>query len=448
MGKTTNRDKERPKGPSEPTKTTPTPKTTPTQAKGSHTNPKVTPQVPKGAVLTQQPSSGAAKSTPIKATTTAPTKVSGNSEVKQAPAKPTTSADANANSFIIPKGGDKRGRDPSLGSKSGQSIVPPPTKQPRTYALAAKGRDFHRVQDQQWPELQLRVYKDTVYHDPISYDEFGVVREIMLKHSLTALEQNPDMGSLFQISSTYYNKLIHCGVYNFANAQAFNWFKKELPTACSGAFRGWSRDEQVTTFVKVFMPQGFDSLSAQDYLKASRLMFKTQGTPDIPWGLINESIHPTEHTRQIIASIPTVTLQAIIAKGVETKEKSGVWKTEGFMAPFKVAVASATDLRNANTINFSHSDLEQGETSVPDEIEMGSDSPPASPARSTTSSTSTQQPLGPELTPSKFPELINDPNLSQAATPEATEDNGDLEKMDFHLLDDAGAGGGSWADEI
>jgi hypothetical protein len=86
---------------------------------------------------------------------------------------------------------------------------------------------------------------------------------------------------------------------------------------------------------------------------------------------------------------------------------------------------------------------------VPEEIEMGSDSPPASPTRSTTSSTSTQPPLGPELTPSKFPELINDPNLSQAATtPEATEDNGDLENMDFHLLDDAGAGGGSWADEI
>jgi hypothetical protein len=256
------------------------------------------------------------------------------------------------------------------------------------------------------------VYKNTVYHEPISYDEFGVVREIMLKHSLTSLEQNPDMGSLFQISSTYYNKLIHCGVYNFANAQALNWFKKELPKACSEAFRGWTRDEQVTTFVKVFVPQGFDTLSAQDYLKASMLMFRTQGTPDIPWGLINESIHPTKHTRQIIVSIPTVTLQVIQARGVETKENSGVWKMEGFMAPLKLAVASATDLRNANSVYTSHSDLEQGDTSVPEEIETGSDSPPAPPARSTTSSTSTQPPLGPELTPSKFPELIKDPNLS------------------------------------
>ena len=117
------------------------------------------------------------------------------------------------------------------------------------------------------------------------------------------------------------------------------------------------------------------------------------------------------------------------------------------MAPFKLAVASATDLRNANQSNTSHSDLEQGDTSVPEEIEMGSDSPPASPTCSTTSSTSTQPPLGPELTPSKFPELINDPNLSQAATSEATEDNGDLENMDL-LLNDAGAGGGSWADDI
>jgi hypothetical protein len=122
MGKTTNRDKERPKGPSDPTKTAHTPKTTPTQAKGSHTNPKVTPQVPKGAVLTQQSGSGAAKSTPIKiptkATTTAPTKVSGCSEVKQAPAKPTTSANANANSFVIPKGGDNRGRAQNPGKVS------------------------------------------------------------------------------------------------------------------------------------------------------------------------------------------------------------------------------------------------------------------------------------------------------------------------------------------
>ncbi len=118
------------------------------------------------------------------------------------------------------------------------------------------------------------------------------------------------------------------------------------------------------------------------------------------------------------------------------------------MAPFKVAVASATDLRNANSFNASLSDLEQEDTSVQEEVEMGSDSPPASPARSTTtSSTSSQPPLGPELTPSKFPELINDPNLSQAAISEATEDNGDLENMDL-LLDDAGAGGGSWADDI
>jgi hypothetical protein len=294
------------------------------------------------------------------------------------------------------------------------------------------------------------VYKNTTYHEPISYDEFGAVREVMLRRSLSFLEENPDQGSLLQISSTYYNKLIHCGVYNFANIQALNWFKRELPVACDGAVRGWTNDEQVTTFLKIFMPQGFDSLEAQDYLKASRLMFRTQGTPDIPWGLINEIIHPTKHTRQIIASIPTTTLQVIQSRGSETKEGSGVWKADGFMAPFKVTVASASDLRSANnyTSTPNTSEQEQVETPLPEETEMESYSPSASLGRSSTSSSS-PLPLGPELTPSKFPELINDPNLATTAAPEATEEEQvDDDNMDFRLLDKDTPGGSSWADEI
>ncbi len=165
-----------------------------------------------------------------------------------------------------------------------------------------------------------------------------------MRHSLEYLEANLEMGLVMQISSTYYNKLIHCGVYNFAHMEALNWFKQELPKACAQAFRGWTKDEQVTTFVKIFVPQGFETLSASDYLKASRLMFRWIETPDIPWGLINESIHPTKHTRQIIASIPTVTLQVIQGRGTETKEGSGVWKADGCMAPFKVTIASTSDM--------------------------------------------------------------------------------------------------------
>jgi len=317
-------------------------------------------------------------------------------------------------------------------------MVPPPSKQPRTYANAAKGHE-HRVQEHHWPELQLRVYKNTIYHEPVSYDDFGAVREAMLRHSLSFFEENPDQGTLLQISSTYYNKLIHCGVYNFSNTQALNWFKQELPKACQQAYRGWTRDEQVTTFVKIFMPNGFESLQAQDYLKASRLMFRSNNAPDIPWGLINESIHPTKHTRQIIASIPTATLQVIQARGTESDR--GVWKADGFLAPFKIAIASAHDLRSANaatTPNASfEQELDQVDTPLPDEAMVGT--PMTSPTHSTTSSTSNRScPLGPELTPSTLPELINDPLLSEAtvATEENDSNQNEEENMDFRLLDE------------
>jgi len=452
MSKKSKKDKERASTPSDsnPKDTTNKPNQTP--AKEAHNIPKATPQVPKGAMPSQlprpvlPPSNQPAKSS---------TGQSGGGFAKPAAgqpggsiAKPTSGQ--SGGSFHIPKGGDKRGRDPSQGSKS--SIIPPPTKQPRTYANAAKGRELHRVQDHQWPDLQLRVYKNTAYHEPLSYDDFAVVREVMLQHSLAFLESNPDQGSLLNIASTYYNKLIHCGVYNFANENALNWFKQELPLACNHAFRGWTKDEQVTTFVKIFMPQGFESLSAQNYLKASRLMFRSALTQDIPWGLINESIHPTKHTRQIIASIPTATLQVIQAKGVETSEGSGVWKADGFLAPFKVTVASASDLRNANAANNSNPNPEQDQAELSAESEAAMVSPPASPARSTSSKSSSASslppPLGPELTPDKLPGLVNDQLLSAATNTEISGDNethGE-EVMDFGLLDDDA--GGSWADEV
>jgi hypothetical protein len=336
-----NRDKEKPSGHSESAKTT-TAMSTP--AKAAHTNPKATPQVPKGTVPSPQPTTSS--KLPTSLPTTKP---------------PTPGASNNGGNFQIPKGGDKRARDPSQSSKTSiQSIIPPPTKQQKTYASAAAKSHANKTHDHQWPDLQLRVYKDMVYHEPISYDNFTEVRERMMDHSLAFLEKHPDKGSYLQITSTYYNKLIHCGVYNFANIHALNWFKRELPKACFQAYRGWTNDEQVTTFVKIFVPQGFEKLPAHDYLKASRLMFRSQNAPDIPWGLINESFHPKKHTRQIIASIPTATLQVIQARGAETSEGSGVWKADGFLAPFKVTVASASDMRNANTANNSDQNMEQG----------------------------------------------------------------------------------------
>jgi hypothetical protein len=411
-----------------------------TPAKAAHINPKATPQVPKGAVPSQQPTMSSKLSTWLP--TTKP---------------PMPSASNSGGNFQIPKGGDKRARDPSQGSKiSVQSIIPPPTKQQKTYATAAAKSHAHNAHDHQWPDLQLRVYKDTIYHEPISYDNFTEVRERMMGHSLAFLEKHPDKGYYLQVTSTYYNKLIHCGVYNFANIHALNWFKRELPKACFQAYRGWTNDEQVTTFVKIFVPQGFEKLLAHDYLKASRLMFKTQNAPDIPWGLINESFHPKKHTRQIIASIPTATLQVIQARGAETSEGSGVWKADGFLAPFKVTVASASDMQNANTANNPDQNMEQGmeeEVQIED-TEATTVSPPVTLTCSQPSASpkSSPPPLGPELTPSKFPELINNPLLSDAAndnteaTSKAEGQEGDKDNMDFQLLDDDV--GRAWADQI
>jgi len=131
-GKKPHKDKERPSGSSESTKAT-TAKPTSTPAKGSHNNPKVTPQAPKGAVPSQQSGSGP-KPTHSNASTNATITTNNN-----VPAKPITGT--SGNTFHIPKGGDKRGRDPSLGSKaSGLSMVPPPSKQPRTYATLTRLR--------------------------------------------------------------------------------------------------------------------------------------------------------------------------------------------------------------------------------------------------------------------------------------------------------------------
>jgi hypothetical protein len=99
--------------------------------------------------------------------------------------------------------------------------------------------------------------------------------------------------------------------------------------------------------------------------------------------------------------------------------------------------------------------MEQESADPTAEAETAMISPPGTPSRSTcsthspsSSSSMTQRPLGPELTPSKFPGLLNDPLLSEAANTATTEDKEgqDKEGMDFQLLDDAS--GGDWADDI
>jgi len=130
------------------------------------------------------------------------------------------------------------------------------------------------------------------------------------------------------------------------------------------------------------------------------------------------------------------------------------------MAPFKVTVASASDMRNANAANAANNavanegnqvanmELEGADLEVAAETAMTS--PLGTPTRSSRSSSSSSstpsQPLGPELTPSKFPGLLNDPLLSDAANTANTEEDQGDSVMDYHLLDEAG--GGDWADDV
>ncbi len=119
-------------------------------------------------------------------------------------------------------------------------------------------------------------------------------------------------------------------------------------------------------------------------------------------------------------------------------------------------MASASDMRNANTTNnpeqTTEHEMDQGmeEEAQPEEAGATTVSPPVTPTRSKSSASpkSSPPPLGPELTPSKFPELINNPLLSEAAN-DSTEANqyaeGDEDKMDFRLLDEDT--GGAWADQ-
>ncbi len=130
----------------------------------------------------------------------------------------------------------------------------------------------------------------------------------------------------------YYNKMLKCGIINCSNEQALAWFKNTITTVCGEDLRGCTKNEQVTTFVKIFVPLGFEDTSVADYLEVIRIMFETEATMGIPWEVVKFCTHHTKQTHIIIASIPTATFMQIKAQGTETSKGSGVWKTEGFLA--------------------------------------------------------------------------------------------------------------------
>jgi hypothetical protein len=295
---------------------------------GVHTDPKVAPQASSGSV---------------------PQPLVGNDP------KQSTSKD----NFVIPKK-DKRPR--SLSSKRSESSTKaPPSK--KSYAEMAKSKDQDKDQDLDqdkdqdqdqdsqgamvWSELQLRIYQTNLYHRKISFEEFLAVRRKVFKHAAVYLGQHPYQINNIKTTATYYDKTLNCGIFNCAHEQALSWFKNAITQVCGESYRGWSKSEQVTTFVKIFVPSGFEDTSAGDYLEATRILFENEDTKGIPWEVIKHYIHHEKKTHIIIASIPTLTYRQIKFQGVETSKGSGVWKTEGFLAPLKLTLAKPNDLKSS-----------------------------------------------------------------------------------------------------
>jgi len=380
--------------------------------------------------------------------------------------------------------GDKRAREPSQNSKSSSSsIIPPPAKK-LTYADAAKPdqkRTDGAPQELVWYANQLRIYKNTRYHAPISYPEFAAVRDKLFHYGMEFMRENPSQRHLPQATGNYYNKTLRCGVWVCKHEQAITWFKQAVMTVCRTAYKGWTnKDEQVTSFVKLFVPQGFENLTPDEYLEANRLVFETTSTSDIPWTFINEYVHHQKHTRIIVAQIPTETYELIQKSGKETSPGSNVWKAEGFMAPIKMTLATAGDMRpskpqNPNQkpggANSQGRDRGQVQPELQEQHEaVGSPTPdpPTSSSKTSTpvknlkgsnpnsnkSSPIQASPVG--STPTREDGLnsnSNDPYLSNAQPAEVEMDNAETDGLDYAILnstiptdtDDMEDDGNNWA---
>lgn len=150
--------------------------------------------------------------------------------------------------FVIPKKHRKDKRARSLSSKrSENNNKAPPAK--KSYAEMAKGKDSQPADV--WSEYQLRIYQTNLYHRKISFEDFLEVRKKVFKHAAVYLRQNPHQISVIKTTATYYDKTLNCGVFNCAHEQALDWFKTAITTVYGESYRGWSKSEQVTTFVKI-----------------------------------------------------------------------------------------------------------------------------------------------------------------------------------------------------
>jgi len=315
----------------------------PKSAAAKSTTPATTPQESKGTAQKVKADFTAPKTYPRNLNESSSSK----KNLPESPATPLKPTDLSQN-----QKGDKRARDLSQNSKSSESssAKPPPPKKLQSYAEAAKPADQPKSEppsvELAWHSNQIRIYKGNRYHAPISFQDFIEIRDKLFSHTLNFMRANPSHKHRVQVLANYYHKHLKCGVFVCKHEQALAWIKEAVTTVSDSAYRGWtSKDEQVTAFVKIFVSQGFENLTPEDYLDANRLLFETTSTKGIPWTFINEYVHHQKHTRIIIAQIPLETFELIQAKGQETTEGSRVWKAEGFMAPLKMTLATAGDMR-------------------------------------------------------------------------------------------------------
>jgi hypothetical protein len=89
------------------------------------------------------------------------------------------------------------------------------------------------------------------------------------------MRANPTQRHLPQATGNYYNKNLRCGIWVCKLDRALVWFKEAVTTVCGTSYKGWIiKDEQVTSFVKIFVSQGFENLTPEEYLDANDLFLK------------------------------------------------------------------------------------------------------------------------------------------------------------------------------
>jgi len=112
--------------------------------------------------------------------------------------------------------------------------------------------------DTNWPDFQLLIFKNTTHHQPITFHGLTNIKDKLINHTLTYFKANPSHYANIQTNGIYYNKILRCGIVNCKQDQALSCFASAIPNIWGSEFKGWTKDEQVTTYVKIFVPQGFE----------------------------------------------------------------------------------------------------------------------------------------------------------------------------------------------